>query len=234
MEISSETFLIAIASAGLTATVLTVFRRYLSKKHKEETSGLNAQIRELEKQLHLRDRASLDERNQLEVAQAERLKSARNESFEEGRRLGLAESERDHIANITQLKASFSETLAHERDKAAAEARDRLRAEYELQSKLFSVQISPLVRIKEIKEFLSSKYESEVGYQYQLLINGIPAFQPHLVIERSEVRKEVNEENVRELLSIAKQVAEGAIDMYLGANGQFAKIAQPILKRLKG
>ena len=64
--------------------------------------------------------------------------------------------------------------------------------------------------------------------------SGIPAFQPHLLIERSETRKEVNEERIDELTKVAKQIAEGAIDMYLGANGQFAKLAMPIVKRLKG
>ena len=72
-----------------------------------------------------------------------------------------------------------------------------------------------------------------MGYQYQLLINGIPAFQLHVIIERSETRKEINEENVKELLGIAKQIAEGSIDLYLGANGQLAKLALPVIKRLK-
>ena len=143
-------------------------------------------------------------------------------SFAENERQAFKESEARRLMKLQE-----------ERESSASDAREQLRAEYELQSKLFSVQISPLVRIVEDKGLFSSEFKTEVGYQYQLLINGIPAFQPHVLIERNEVRKEVNEERIDELIKVAKQIAEGAIDLYLGANGQFAKLAMPIVKRLK-
>lgn len=226
--------LVAGVSAVLALGVAYLFRRFTGQQHGAELRQRDARIQELEKQLHLKERDFLDERNRLEVTHLENIKHAKNAAFEEGRQLGVTEGERDHLSRIMAMQTESAAKLQEEREKAAVEAREKLRAEYELQSKLFSVQISPLVRIVDDKRLFGSEYRTEVGYQYQLLINGIPAFQPHVLIERSETRKEVNEERINELTKVAKQIAESAIDMYLGANGQFAKLAMPIVKRLKG
>ncbi len=230
----TQTILIGLSSAAVTLTLTIFFQRHFNRHHQAEIRRRDEQVQFLEKQAHQRERDFLEERNSMELANHEYTKEAKKIAFEEGRQLGVVEADAKHLTEVTALQADFAENLRAEREKAAAEARERLSAEYELQSKLFSVQISPLVRITENKGMFSSKYQSEVGYQYQLLINGIPAFQPHIIVERSETRKEVNEENLKELLKSAKQIAEGAIDIYLGANGQFAKLALPVVKRLKG
>jgi hypothetical protein len=224
----------AVSSAVLTLVVAYFFRKLTGTQHKEEIRQRDTQIQDFEKQLHLKERDFLDERNRFEMAHLENIKEAKKVAFEEGRQLGLTEGERDHLSKMMTMQAEFAVKRQEEMETSALEAREKLRAEYELQSKLFSVQISPLVRIVEDKGLFSSEFKTEVGYQYQLLINGIPAFQPHLLIERSESRKEINEERIEELTKVARQIAEGAIDMYLGANGQFAKLAMPIVKRLKG
>lgn len=224
---------IAVASAVLAVVETHFVKRFTNKEHEDEVRQRDIQIQNSEKQLHLKERDFLDERNRIEMAHLENIKEAKKAAFEEGRQLGVTEGERDHLSKIMALQAEFAVKLQEERESSASDAREQLRAEYELQSKLFSVQISPLVRIVEDKGLFSSEFKTEVGYQYQLLINGIPAFQPHVLIERNEVRKEVNEERIDELIKVAKQIAEGAIDLYLGANGQFAKLAMPIVKRLK-
>jgi hypothetical protein len=230
----TETLLIGLISASLTLILTILFQRHFNKQHQAEIRQRDEQIQLLEKQTHQKERDFLEERNRTELANLETIKEAKKIAFEEGRQRGVTEGDAAHLTKVMALQAEFAEKLQTEREKAGSEARERLRAEYELQSKLFSVQISPLVRITENKGLFSSECQSDVGYQYQLLINGIPAFQPHVIVERSETRKEVNEENVKELLGSAKQIAEAAIDMYLGANGQFAKLALPVVKRLKG
>jgi len=224
----------AVVSAALALVITYFLKKLTSKQHEEEIRQRDIQIQTFEKQLHLKERDFLDKQNRIEMAHLENIKEAKKVAFEEGRQLGLTEGERDHLSKLMTMQAEFAVKLQEEREISASEAREQLRSEYELQSKLFSVQISPLVRIIEDKGLFSSEFKTEVGYQYQLLINGIPAFQPHLLIERSETRKDVNEERIDELTKVAKQIAEGAIDMYLGANGQFAKLAMPIVKRLKG
>jgi hypothetical protein len=230
----TETLLIGLFFAAVTFVLTILFQRHFNKQHQAEIRERDEQIQALEKQAHQKERDFLEERNKTELSNLESIKEAKKIAFEEGRQRGVTEGDTKHLTEVMALQADFAERLQSEREKAATEARERLRAEYELQSKLFSVQISPLVRITENKGLFSSENQTEVGYQYQLLINGIPAFQPHIIVERSETRKEVNEENLRQLLNSAKQIAEGAIDMYLGANGQFAKLALPVVKRLKG
>ncbi|MRR49655.1 MAG: hypothetical protein EG825_01870 [Rhodocyclaceae bacterium] len=232
MEI--ETLLIGLGSAVATLVLTILFQRHVNGRNKAEVGQRDEQIRTLEKEAHQKERSFLEERNRMELENLEAIKQAKAIAFEEGRQRGIIEGDAKRLTDVMALQAEFADKLQAEREKAGSEARERLRAEYELQSKLFSVQISPLVRITESKGLFRSDYQSDVGYQYQLLINGIPAFQPHVIIERSENRKEVNEENVREFLNSAKQIAEGAIEMYLGANGQFAKLALPVVKRLKG
>lgn len=228
------TLLIVATSAAATLVLTLLSQRYFNKKHQADIRQRDEQIHLLEKSAHQKERDFLDARNRAELANLELMKEAKRLAFEEGRQRGVTEGDTKHLADIAALQQEYSEKLNIERERAANEARERLRAEYELQTKLFSVQISPLVRITETKNFFNSEYMSEVGYQYQLLVNGIPAFQPHIIVERSENRKEVNEENIKQLMSSARQIAEGAIDMYLGANGQFAKLASPVIKRLKG
>lgn len=190
-------------------------------------------LREAQKSIHEKERTFLEERNRIELSNADKLQEAKAAAFEQGRQLGKVEGNSLHLEEIITLKSEFSAKLATEVDTAVVEARKRLTAEYELQNKLFTVQISPFVRISDNKSFFSSESEVETGYQYQLLVNGIPAFQPHSIVERSEVRKEVNEENVKELVSLAKDFASTAIDTYLGAGGgKFAKLAPAIVKKL--
>ena len=74
---------------------------------------------------------------------AETLRSVRAEAFEEGRQLGATEKHAAHITEITELRSALVAKFEADREVAVAEARERLRAEYEHQTKLFSVKISP-------------------------------------------------------------------------------------------
>lgn len=190
-------------------------------------------LREAQKSIHEKERAFLEERNRIEILNADKLQEAKAAAYEQGRQFGKVEGNSQHLEEILALKADFSKKMALEVEVAVADARKRLTAEYELQTKLFTVQISPFVRISEDKGMFSSESEVETGYQYQLLVNGIPAFQPHSIVERSEVKKQVNEENVKELVAMAKDFASTAIDTYLGAGGGiFAKLAPAIVKKI--
>lgn len=188
--------------------------------------------RELEKQLHIKECEFLEERNRIEISNAEILRSAKTASFEEGRQLGLAESNSCHINELATQKSELCTKFEIERQKAIEDAKDRIRAEYELQTKLFTVKISPYVKIIEDKSLFGDKYETVSGYQYQLLINGIPAFSPHVVPERTEIKKAINEELELMLIQTAQRAAEAAIQLYLGGNPQFAKLAPPLVERL--
>lgn len=212
--------------------VWLVLRAQLERKQ-AVCNDREAELRESQKSIHEKERVFLEERNRIEITHADAIKQAKAEAHEQGRQLGKVEGKSQHLEEIMALKSEFAVRLTSEVDSAVSEARRRLTAEYELQSKLFTVQISPFVRISDNKGLFSSESVVETGYQYQLLVNGIPAFQPHEIIERSEAKKEVNDEKIKEYAHLAGDFASSAIEMYLGAGGgQFAKLAPAIIKKL--
>ena len=125
----------------------------------------------------------------------------------------------------------FAVRLQAEKEIAATEARDRQRAEHELQAKLFSVKISPYVQLLTDNGLFKDTHEAKIGYQYQLLVNGIPAFQPHVFVERHEKIQQIDQSVKNTLLSIAQNCAEAAVTTYLGASPQFAKLAPGVLEQ---
>jgi hypothetical protein len=112
---------------------------------------------------------------------------------------------------------------------AISETREAQRAELEHQSKLFSVKVSPYVEISESRVLMRSRYRGVSGYQYQLLINGIPAFAPHVVQERVETADIVDEDK---LIQVALTAAQAVVAVYSGSASQFFEIARPIVRRL--
>jgi hypothetical protein len=222
----------ALASAIVTSLVALVLWRNASTKAQQiQLAQVNA-VQQLEKQILLQEREFLAERNRTENTHAEALRSAKTAAFEEGRQLGATERNAAHINEVTELRSTLVKKFEADREAAVAEAREKLRAEYEHQTKLFSVKISPYVSVKEDKRLIGHQYETATGYQYQLLVNGIPAFAPHVVAEQTEVKKAINPEVEKLLLQSAQRAADEAIKLYLGGSTQFAKLADPIFRRL--
>ncbi len=224
-------------ATALTASITTVFVmaflwRFASTKHAKALADQVDVARQLEKELHLKERDFLAERNQLELANADAIRGARSAAFEEGRLLGMTEKNASHINELTTQRTALVAKFEADRDQTVADARDKLRAEYELQTKLFTVKISPYVSVTEEKGLLRHGFETVTGYQYQLLVNGIPAFAPHVVAEQTEIKKAINPEVEQLLVQAAKLAADGAISLYLGGSPQFAKLAEPIVRRL--
>lgn len=222
---STENFLFAIAGAVVSGVLLWLILRNELRNKTTELKRYASDAREMERKIHVRESDFLNEKNKIEAAKTEASRLAREQGYQEGREFGQAEHKRDHLIEITELRTEFSRQLLSERDLAASSARDKLRAEYELQTKLFTVKICPYLRIIEDKSFFNKKHEVISGYQYQLLINGIPAFSPHIVPERTEIHSEINPELERVFLGVAEKAADAAINLYLGGNLQFAKIA---------
>ena len=229
---NTETVLVALAVALATLALAWMLWRKERERTDFELQQQISEIRKLEKTIHVREAEFLEEKNQMEIVKAEAIRIARSTGYDEGRAFGRAERERDHLMEITKLRSDFAEQLVKERESAANDARDRQRAEYELQTKLFTVKICPYLRITEDKSFFNKKHELVSGYQYQLLINGIPAFSPHVIPERTEIKSEINPQLEAALLAIAEKAADAAINLYLGSNIQFARLAPAIVERI--
>jgi len=216
--------------------VITAVAFYLHKrKTAEYDNRFELQLSKTnsaERQAHVNEMEYLAERNRTEIAHTTAISQARQNGFDEGKKRGIAESELEVTVAMAKQSAEFAIQLQSEKIRAATDAREMQRAEYELQAKLFSVKISPYVQLVTNKGIVYDDFESRVGYQYQLLINGIPAFQPHVVIERYEKVKEFDEAIKATLCAVAQTCAEAALSTYMGANPQFAKISPIVLDKV--
>lgn len=79
--------------------------------------------------------------------------------------------------------------------------------------KAFSVDIRPYIKQTDKKYSVWKNFDLEIGFQYQLLVNGIPCFEPHKVIEQRRTEKQVDPDAITDL---AVQVAKAAIQLYAG------------------
>lgn len=170
-------------------------------------------IRELELAAHTAERRFLADINALETAHH-----------------GALSEERD---KFTRLRIEHAEALAREREHAAAEAREQARRDFENQASLFSVSIRPYVKIIKDEGYFNSSFETQTGYQYQLLINGIPAFQPHVIVESTDQAKKFNDENLNLLIQQATKAAESAVALYVGKAGRHVNIVQALVEQIK-
>lgn len=229
----TDPVLAALLASIVVAVVALLIHRHLAKESAENLQKQLVAANEAERKVHLREMEYLAERNKAEVAHADALTQGRSIAFEEGRKQGNAEHELDTSMRLADQRNEFAVRLQAEKEIAATEARDRQRAEQELQAKLFSVKISPYVQLLTDNGLFKDTYEAKIGYQYQLLVNGIPAFQPHVFVERHEKIQQIDQSVKNTLLSIAQNCAEAAVTTYLGASPQFAKLASGVLEQIE-
>ncbi|PKM30822.1 MAG: hypothetical protein CVV07_06285 [Gammaproteobacteria bacterium HGW-Gammaproteobacteria-11] len=185
----------------------------------------------LERQIHTNEAGFLQAKNQMEIQHHEQLKLAREQYLQEGIEAGKSLREKDHQIEITNLRSELREQCARDCQQAEENGKRLARAELESQTKAFSVSIQPYVRIEKTTGILWNANKSVIGYQYQLLVNGIPAFQPHIVIEKTESLKEVNQETLDKLAQSASVIADKAISTYLGnATGSMLQRGSAIVR----
>jgi hypothetical protein len=206
------------------------YRHYLTRRE-SESRALEDNVRALEKTVHIKERDFLDEKNKIELSHLGKLKQERLAAFDEGRELGVSEREKDHQIAMTNLKSEHGALILRERELAATEAQERTRREFELQAKMFSVSIRPYVKVTKDSGFFTDEFLTQTGYQYQLLVNGIPAFQPHVVVESTEKTSNFKDENLKFLIQHATKAAEIAVQLYMGGNGQYVKFAPEVVER---
>lgn len=96
----------------------------------------------------------------------------------------------------------------------------------------FSVQVRPYVaKIKKGGIIFDDMY-SAVGFQYQLFVNGIPCFQPHIVIEQECEETEVNDARLKILTEQAIKVAQLAMQA-TNAQDLFKFVESPLISEQK-
>ena len=159
-----------IISVAVTALLSVVWFKRLIRGRDEELSNRLAALNQKDKDMHALEMSYLVKQKEAELKHAEIVATERLASFNEGKDY----AENDHSLALgkalAEQKSEFIERLAQEKERASEEAKNRTRAEFELQSKLFSIKISPYAQILTDKGIVWDDYETKVGYQYQLLM----------------------------------------------------------------
>ncbi|THG77015.1 hypothetical protein E5198_17365 [Pseudomonas sp. A-1] len=210
-----------------------IFHRNFQVKSNQVVAQESA-VRELEKKIHLVEAEHLKARNELEMNHHEKEKSLREKLNKEAYELGVASCKKDHQVEVSNLRSEYRELLTNQIKEAEDRTRTLAKLEFEAQAKAFSVSIRPYVKIEKDAGIIFDDHKSYTGYQYQLLVNGIPAFQPHIVIEKTEEIKQADKETIFQLVKMAESSARSAISTYLsGATGQMFTVGAEIIERTK-
>jgi hypothetical protein len=108
-------------------------------------------------------------------------------------------------------------------------------ARAEMNSKILSLQIKPHWEKIEKRGFFKKTISEKIGYQYQLMVNGIPCLQPHFIIE-SELRiSEANEDNINNIIMKVKDSIDNAVKNIGGlasVAGDIGQLKDSILKEI--
>ena len=207
---------VGIGSGVVVAIALTIIYAKKSRSAVVRMAALEAEANEHQKQIHRLEAEHLKANNQMEIEQHSLAKIEREKNFNEGFEHGVASSQKDHLIEITNLRAAHREELSLREAMAEKKGREVAKLEHEAQVKAFGIEIRPYVKIEKDSGVIWDTHRSYTGYQYQLLVNGIPAFQPHVVLEHSEEIKEVDKQMVADLVKLAHKAADTAAKLYLG------------------
>ena len=149
------------------------------------------------------------------------------------RRLASLEilSSRQRIESQTKLERAVQVAIDDERYRAREahqQAEQRFTQAFEDQkNSALSVVVHPFVNTEAQKGVFTKETKIEIGYKYQLFVQGLPCFEPHTMVLESTVQKEVDQQTLDFLKSKAEQAAEAAV---LVKGGGAAKTAITIAK----
>jgi hypothetical protein len=98
-----------------------------------------------------------------------------------------------------------------------------------------SVVVYPFVNTTAQKGVFSREIHAQIGYKYQLFVQGLPCFEPHTMVLESSVHKEVDKQTLEILTKKALQAAEAAIHIKSGGTAKVAiTIAKALIKSSDG
>lgn len=79
----------------------------------------------------------------------------------------------------------------------------------------YKIAVSPFREIHVDKGFIYDDEYIAIGYQYQLFVNGIPCFEPHITIIDSMLVKELNREKLDYIIKQIGEASKSAAGIYL-------------------
>ena len=161
---------------------------------------------------------------------------------EERLRVVREQAQKEHGFELHKAKAEYELALLHtQHDMKAGQAVAEREAEENFVARLkeqgqspLSVTVHPFVNTSRQRGLFAKETLIEVGYKYQLLIQGLPCFEPHTVIVETTKEKDVNDETIELLKTKAVQLAELAANTKSGgAASTIFSIAKAAVQRMK-
>jgi hypothetical protein len=129
------------------------------------------------------------------------------------------------------LDAEVRRAAEEERERAKQQLADteqrHLQALEDQKKSALTVVVHPFVNTEGQKGIFTRETKVEIGYKYQLFVQGLPCFEPHTMVLESTTHKEVDERMIELLKQKAEQAAESAV---LVSSGGAAKTAITIAK----
>lgn len=228
-----NTIIYCLLTAAVVAIATSLIYNRRQKKITIAISETTKEIRKLEKDSHTKEIFYMDEKkkyiSELNLQIQNQIEAAR----QEGIKIGRKELAHEHQTQLQKIDLENQKKIIEEREEAAKEAAEKKRLELEDQVKLFSIKISPYTKVIKDTGLFYNSHRAEIGYQYQLLVNGIPAFAPHLIIENSEEIKEIDQNKIDTIVEKSVELAKAAAEIYLSGAGKNAvSITNPIIKNI--
>ncbi len=171
--------------------------------------------------------ANLRSKNQLKLSQESQMKltneleSVRSTANAKVLELNaaLAEKANSHAAELLEIKVQHNKATHELEDKyrqelitANQKGFDEGFRQAELRNEkretALTVQVRPYAKKVKKDGLIWDDVTSEVGFQYQLMVNGIPCFQPHIVIEASYEEQNFNQDRAEFLTNKAIEIAK--------------------------
>jgi len=208
--------LVMVSAVGFVLGGITIWAilRVAAARASDEANRLRRDLREMERRLHEAERDHILRSNELEREHAGAMRGVREAAFAEGKALGQVEGDTAHRIEVSELKAAHRDALRAEHDAGVVQGRAAAEAELAKRAELYSVRVSPFVESSSIESMFSKKTLLRAGYQYQLLINGVPAFTPHQICDSSYEVKELDREAIAEAKRFALEAADKALALY--------------------
>lgn len=203
-----------VVGVVLGAAAMWAILRASANRVSREANRLQRELREMERRLHETERDHIARANELEREHAESTRGVRDAAFAEGKALGQVEGDSTHRIEVSELKVAHRDALRDEHDAGVAQGRAAAEAELAKRAEFYSVRVSPFVESSSIESMFSKKTLLRAGYQYQLLINGVPAFTPHQICDSSYEVKELDREAIAEAKRFALEAADKALALY--------------------
>jgi hypothetical protein len=140
------------------------------------------------------------------------------------------------LRTAAQQSASQLAALDAEREKLNLRHADQLRAlelRHDDQLKKvespLTVTVHPFVDAAEDKSLFKKSTTLEVGYKYQLMVQGIPCMEPHRVVVETQTKVELDDQAIRAFSEKALALAEAAANIKGGGAGALISVAKTVV-----